>query len=148
MSLLWSPDSIEAARLQEERGRGQVQERTSADARSTYTLGRPSPPPLPPISCSDCPSMVEIALSTSSSTSLQQPNQTSAARMSPPQTALIVGASRGLGLALVNELVKRGSPNVYATVRSHAKEGQFPKGVKVIEVCFCFYARSACDMMS
>lgn len=50
----------------------------------------------------------------------------------PIGTSLIIGASRGLGLALVEELVRRGS-EVIATVRSEVKEDTFPKGVDVIE---------------
>ncbi|CED85078.1 short chain dehydrogenase reductase family superfamily [Phaffia rhodozyma] len=49
-----------------------------------------------------------------------------------PLKALIVGANRGLGLALTKELHKRGT-TVYATTRSPAKEGTFPDGVHVIE---------------
>lgn len=47
--------------------------------------------------------------------------------------ALVVGASRGLGLALTKELARRGT-DVFATVRSTPKPGTFPDGVKVIEV--------------
>lgn len=47
-------------------------------------------------------------------------------------TALVIGASRGLGLELARSLQARGS-NVYATVRSPPKAGTFPDGVKVIE---------------
>ncbi|WWD01011.1 hypothetical protein V866_007949 [Kwoniella sp. B9012] len=56
----------------------------------------------------------------------------------PPQTALIVGASKGLGLALVkkySDLI--GGTNVYATVRGYMddkeKSSTFPQGVHVIE---------------
>lgn len=49
-----------------------------------------------------------------------------------PSKALIVGASRGLGLVLTKELHKRGS-TVYATTRSAPKPGMFPDGVHVIE---------------
>ena len=49
-------------------------------------------------------------------------------------TALIIGASKGLGASLVNHYAKSLSPsNVFATVRSSAKPDQFPKGVNVIE---------------
>jgi NAD(P)-dependent dehydrogenase (short-subunit alcohol dehydrogenase family) len=54
----------------------------------------------------------------------------------PPQTALIIGASRGLGLSLVQQYAKSLSPsNVFATVRSHseAQKGDFPAGVNIIE---------------
>ncbi|WWC89673.1 uncharacterized protein L201_004598 [Kwoniella dendrophila CBS 6074] len=57
----------------------------------------------------------------------------------PPQTALIVGASKGLGLALVKKYSDIiGASNVYATVREYInddeeKKSQFPKGVHIIE---------------
>ncbi|OCF71483.1 hypothetical protein I204_07541 [Kwoniella mangroviensis CBS 8886] len=56
----------------------------------------------------------------------------------PPQTVLIVGASKGLGLALVkkySDLI--GGSNMYATVRGYMddkeKSSTFPQGVHVIE---------------
>ncbi|KAI5120440.1 hypothetical protein M0805_009902 [Coniferiporia weirii] len=49
-----------------------------------------------------------------------------------PTTALVIGASRGLGLELVRALHARGS-SVFATVRSPSAHGDaFPKGVNVI----------------
>ncbi|KAH8116727.1 NAD-binding protein [Phellopilus nigrolimitatus] len=48
----------------------------------------------------------------------------------PPTTALVIGASRGLGLELVRALHARGS-NVFATVRRSAPA--FPDGVSVID---------------
>ncbi|ODN92085.1 cytoplasmic protein [Cryptococcus wingfieldii CBS 7118] len=52
----------------------------------------------------------------------------------PPQSALIVGASRGLGLALVKHYASTIPPsNVYATVRGHVSSDTFPKGVNVIQ---------------
>ncbi|WVQ72722.1 hypothetical protein IAR50_002282 [Cryptococcus sp. DSM 104548] len=51
-----------------------------------------------------------------------------------PQSALIVGASRGLGLALVKHYASIIPPsNVYATVRGQSPSDTFPKGVNVIE---------------
>lgn len=50
----------------------------------------------------------------------------------PAATALIIGASRGLGIELVRNLSSHGS-NVFATVRSTPKTGTFPVGVNVIE---------------
>jgi len=90
--------------------------------------------------------MVERALPPSQQTSnfptprQTQQTMTPPAPSSPIGTSLIIGASRGLGLALVEELVRRGS-EVIATVRSDVKEGTFPKGVDVIEV----RARCACS---
>ena len=52
--------------------------------------------------------------------------------MSAKLTALIVGASRGLGLELTKSLHSRGY-QVYATVRSPTKAGTFPEGINVIE---------------
>ena len=49
-----------------------------------------------------------------------------------PITSLVVGASRGLGLALVKALRSRGD-NVYATVRSPPPSGTFPPGTHIIE---------------
>ncbi|KAL7409066.1 NAD-binding protein [Mrakia frigida] len=55
----------------------------------------------------------------------------------PPSTALIIGASRGLGLALVKVLSSRSSSTnpttIFATTRSPPKQGFFPKGVNVID---------------
>lgn len=49
-------------------------------------------------------------------------------------TALIIGASRGLGLSLVQHYAKTLSPNnVFATVQGKANPDQYPKGVNVIE---------------
>ena len=47
-------------------------------------------------------------------------------------TSLVIGASRGLGLALVKALRSRGD-NVFATVRSPPPSGTFPAGTHVIE---------------
>jgi NAD(P)-dependent dehydrogenase (short-subunit alcohol dehydrogenase family) len=50
-----------------------------------------------------------------------------------PSSVLIVGASRGLGLALVEKYASTiGPSNVFATVRSESK-GEFPQGVNVLE---------------
>jgi NAD(P)-dependent dehydrogenase (short-subunit alcohol dehydrogenase family) len=52
----------------------------------------------------------------------------------PPQSVLIVGASRGLGLALVKKYATLVPPEkVIATVRGKAEEGMFPPGVTVVE---------------
>lgn len=54
----------------------------------------------------------------------------------PPQSVLIVGASRGLGLALVKKYAEVVPPSkVFATVRGPAEKekNKFPKGVKVVE---------------
>ncbi|ORY30036.1 putative cytoplasm protein [Naematelia encephala] len=51
-----------------------------------------------------------------------------------PQSALIIGASRGLGLALTKHYASiTGPSNVFASVRSSPKPGEFPQGVNVIE---------------
>jgi NAD(P)-dependent dehydrogenase (short-subunit alcohol dehydrogenase family) len=50
-------------------------------------------------------------------------------------TALIIGASQGLGASLVRQYAKRLSPsNVFATIRESAPSSDdlFPKGVNVI----------------
>lgn len=52
--------------------------------------------------------------------------------MSSPSLSLVIGASKGLGAALVDHLSNTLSRPVLATVRSEPKEGQFPNGVKVI----------------
>ncbi|WWC69096.1 uncharacterized protein I206_103032 [Kwoniella pini CBS 10737] len=61
----------------------------------------------------------------------------------PPQTVLIVGASKGLGLSLVKKYSKEiGSSNVFATIReenqdnsanSENSNSEFPKGLNIIE---------------
>ncbi|TDL21931.1 NAD-binding protein [Rickenella mellea] len=48
-------------------------------------------------------------------------------------TALVIGASRGLGLALTTSLHSKGQ-TVFATVRSPVKPGTFPEGVRIIEM--------------
>lgn len=83
--------------------------------------------------------MVERALPPSQKAHPSTTQSHSKHSMTPPApsgpigTSLVIGASRGLGLALVEELVRRGS-EVVATVRSEVKEGTFPKSVDVIEV--------------
>ncbi|EAL17505.1 hypothetical protein CNBM0720 [Cryptococcus deneoformans B-3501A] len=55
-----------------------------------------------------------------------------------PQSVLVVGASRGLGLALVKHYSSVINPcNVFATVRGSAPSDTFPKGVRVIESVDC-----------
>ncbi|WVR05495.1 hypothetical protein IAU60_002513 [Kwoniella sp. DSM 27419] len=53
----------------------------------------------------------------------------------PPQSVLIVGASKGLGLALVRKYASLISPDkVFGTVRGKAEEVEdFPPGVRIIE---------------
>lgn len=53
--------------------------------------------------------------------------------MSPSPSILIIGASRGLGLALTQYYSSQPNTTIYATVRSPPKAGTFPDGVKVIE---------------
>jgi NAD(P)-dependent dehydrogenase (short-subunit alcohol dehydrogenase family) len=49
-------------------------------------------------------------------------------------TALIIGANRGLGLSLVKHYAQRLQPSdVFATVRGKAEQDLFPKGVNIIE---------------
>ncbi|WWD16267.1 hypothetical protein CI109_100693 [Kwoniella shandongensis] len=58
----------------------------------------------------------------------------------PPQSALIIGASQGLGLALVKRYASLIPPSqVFATVRESAEEAKdkFPEGVRVIEKVDC-----------
>ncbi|WVQ86241.1 hypothetical protein IAT38_008409 [Cryptococcus sp. DSM 104549] len=56
----------------------------------------------------------------------------------PPQSVLVVGASRGLGLALIKHYASLGVSNLYATVRGAApSDDTFPKGTKVIEGVDC-----------
>ncbi|KAK4689120.1 hypothetical protein P7C73_g983, partial [Tremellales sp. Uapishka_1] len=51
-----------------------------------------------------------------------------------PQSVLIVGASQGLGKALVHKYSTLLAPqDIYATVRSPVEDGTFPKGVNIIE---------------
>ncbi|KAL7424308.1 hypothetical protein Q5752_001898 [Cryptotrichosporon argae] len=51
-----------------------------------------------------------------------------------PTSVLIVGASRGLGFALVEHYVARlGPASVFATVRGAARPGLFPPGTNVLE---------------
>lgn len=55
-----------------------------------------------------------------------------------PQSVLVIGASRGLGLALVKHYSSVIHPsNVFATVRGSAPSDIFPKGVRVIESVDC-----------
>lgn len=55
-----------------------------------------------------------------------------------PQSVLVIGASRGLGLALVKYYSSVIHPsNVFATVRGSAPSATFPKGVRVIESVDC-----------
>ena len=37
------------------------------------------------------------------------------------KTTLVTGANRGIGLALVNEALKRGAKRVYAATRQHSR---------------------------
>ncbi|KIR27828.1 cytoplasmic protein [Cryptococcus deuterogattii 99/473] len=56
----------------------------------------------------------------------------------PPQSVLVIGASRGLGLALVKHYSSVIHPsNIFATVRGSAPSDIFPKGVRVIESVDC-----------
>ena len=49
-------------------------------------------------------------------------------------TALVIGANRGLGLSLVKHYAQRlKATDVFATVRGQVEQGLFPKGVNVIE---------------
>ena len=49
-------------------------------------------------------------------------------------TALIIGANRGLGLSLVKHYAQRlKATDVFATVRGKVEDGLFPKGVNIIE---------------
>lgn len=57
----------------------------------------------------------------------------SSQRSTMSTVSLVIGASKGLGAALVQHLSKTLSREVLATVRSEAKQGQFPDGVKVVD---------------
>lgn len=63
-----------------------------------------------------------------------------------PQSVLVFGASRGLGLALVKHYASVIHPsNVFATVRGSAPSDTFPKGVRIIEGVDC--SKEDCGQM-